>query len=291
MCQLLALCSNAPTDISFSFEGFVNRAGITDTNVDGTGIAFFEDNFVRILKDEKRACDSYVRNLVRIYQIKSKNIVAHIRRASQGQPKLINCHPFVREIWSENWVFAHNGHLETFPNFQEEYNRKVVGETDSEKFFVYLIHKLQDKYPKRPSCEDIFHAVGEICDEYSSAGILNFVLSSKDCLIAHCSTNLYWVTRNAKHDQLVKRIDDGGVINLSRYANSDDKVSIICTLPITDEKWQKLENGQLILFKNGELKLIYNGIPNIINKKFERLTGLSKEKVEQVRIEQAGYDF
>lgn len=99
MCQILALTANSPTDITFSFEGFIQRAGITDTNVDGTGIAFFEgDHTVRVLKDENAGVNSYVRNLVKIFQIKSKNIIAHIRRASQGNVSLANTHPFLREL-------------------------------------------------------------------------------------------------------------------------------------------------------------------------------------------------
>lgn len=291
MCQLLALSANNPTDISFSFEGFVNRAGITDTNVDGTGIAFFEDRFVRILKDENRACDSYVRNLVRIYHIKSKNVIAHIRRASQGNRNLVNCHPFARELWNETWVFAHNGHIEHFPNYNPELDRKVVGETDSEKFFVHLIDFLGQRFSNKPSCQDIFSAIGEFADSYAQAGICNFVISNGECLIAHCSTNLYWVARTAHSDHFVKRIDDGGVINLSRHARPDDKVAIVATMPITNEKWHKLENGQLILLQNGEMKYLYNGIPNVINEKYASLTGLSKAKEEEIRHSQEAFEY
>lgn len=288
MCQILALTANAPTDISFSFEGFVNRGGITDTNVDGTGIVFFEENNnIRVLKDDKPAYNSYVRNLVRIYQTKSKNIIAHIRRASQGTPKLVNCHPFVRELWDENWVFCHNGHLETFPMMTDKIRSQVVGETDSELFFVFLINALKEKFVVKPDSNTLFLTVCEIVDSYASAGILNFVLSNGEYMIAHCSTNLWWITRSAKEDQLVKRIDDGGVINLSYYANENDKVTIICTMPVTDEKWHKMNNGQTLLFKNGELKLTYNGIPSVINKKFERLTGLSSDVQKQIDYEQA----
>ncbi|MFC6276147.1 class II glutamine amidotransferase [Psittacicella hinzii] len=290
MCQILALTANAPTDISFSFEGFVNRAGITDTNVDGTGIAFFEcNNSVRILKDDKAAYNSYVRNLVRIYQIKSKNIIAHIRRASQGKPKLENCHPFVRELWGQNWVFCHNGHLESFPNLDPLLKTKVVGDTDSELFFTHLIDQLQHKFDQKPDANTLFLTVCDIADNYASAGILNFVLSNGEYMIAHCSTNLYWITRSAKEDHLVKRIDDGGVINLSCYAKEDDVVTIICTMPVTDEKWNKMSNGQTLLFKNGNLKLSYNGTPSVINKKFEQLTGLSTMVQKQIDKEQAVY--
>lgn len=290
MCQILALNSNSPTDITFSFEGFVNRAGITETNVDGTGIAFFEEhNNVRLLKDDKAGYNSYVRNLVRIYQIKSKNIIAHIRRASSGAPKLVNCHPFVRELWGENWVFCHNGHLETFPNITEKEKQSVVGETDSELFFAHLTSFIEQQFPSKPDINTLFLAIAKFADSYSTAGILNFVVSNGEFLVAHCSTNLYWISRSAQDDNLIRRIDDGGVINLSCYANKNDKVTIICTMPVTDEKWHKMTNGQTLLFENGDLKLSYNGVPSVINKKYEALTGLSSKVQQQIDQEQAKY--
>ncbi|WP_245959291.1 class II glutamine amidotransferase [Psittacicella gerlachiana] len=290
MCQILALNANAPTDIIFSFEGFVNRAGITETNVDGTGIAFFEEhNNVRLLKDDKAAYRSYVRNLVRIYQIKSKNIIAHIRRASSGAPKLVNCHPFVRELWSENWVFCHNGHLESFPNLSEEDKLNVIGETDSELFFTHLVSYLRKKFTDKPDINTLFLAVSEFVDTYANSGILNFVVSNGTFLIAHCSTNLYWISRSAQDEGLIRRLDDGGVINLSCYANKNDKVTIICTMPVTDERWHKMSNGQTLLFEDGDLKLSYYGTPSIINKKYEALTGLSSQVKQKIEQEQAKY--
>ena len=54
MCQLLAMNCNVPTDIVFSFTGFVHRGGHTDTHHDGWGIAFFEGagvrHFVELIK-------------------------------------------------------------------------------------------------------------------------------------------------------------------------------------------------------------------------------------------------
>ena len=52
--------------------------------------------------------------MVRRYPIRSENIVAHIRKATQGRVALENTHPFVRELWGRYWVFAHNGDLKDF---------------------------------------------------------------------------------------------------------------------------------------------------------------------------------
>jgi predicted glutamine amidotransferase len=114
MCQLLGMNCNVPTDIVFSFTGFAHRGGRTDEHKDGWGIAFFEGAGVRLFVDHESAVASPVAELIKSYPIKSKNVIAHIRKATQGQVALENCHPFIRELWGRYWVFAHNGDLKEF---------------------------------------------------------------------------------------------------------------------------------------------------------------------------------
>ncbi|HEX5675659.1 MAG TPA: class II glutamine amidotransferase, partial [Azonexus sp.] len=84
MCQLLGMNCNVPTDICFSFTGFQARGGATDVHSDGWGIAFFEGRGTRVFLDPKPSCTSPVAELVRQYPIRSKNVIAHIRKATQG---------------------------------------------------------------------------------------------------------------------------------------------------------------------------------------------------------------
>ena len=85
MCQLLGMNCNTPTDIVFSFEGFRRRAGLTDCHSDGFGIAFFEGRGVRIFRDNQAASLSPIADCVKQYKIKSLNVIAHIRKATQGE--------------------------------------------------------------------------------------------------------------------------------------------------------------------------------------------------------------
>ena len=134
MCQLLGMNCNTPTDVTFSFTGFAQRAGNTGDHCDGWGIAFFEDKGVRHFVDHQRAIDSPVADLIRRYPIQSRNVIAHIRKATQGAVSLQNCHPFVRELWGRYWVFAHNGDLKDFrPRLHGHFH--PVGATDSEHAF------------------------------------------------------------------------------------------------------------------------------------------------------------
>ena len=138
MCQLLGMNANTTTDVCFSFAGLATRA---DEHKDGFGIAFFEDRGLRYFVDHHSARISPVAELVKRYPIKSNNVIAHIRKATQGRVALENTHPFVRELWGRYWVMAHNGDLKGFaPRLHGAFH--PVGDTDSEAAFCWLMQEL-----------------------------------------------------------------------------------------------------------------------------------------------------
>ena len=166
MCQLLGMNCNTPTDIVFSFEGFRRRAGLTDCHSDGFGIAFFEGRGVRIFRDNHAASQSPIADCVKQYNIKSLNVIAHIRKATQGGVTIENTHPFIREIWGQNWVFAHNGNLKDVPDMSESFCQPI-GSTDSEAAFCYMAEYLKNRFRRKPSEMEIFEAIQEITKELS----------------------------------------------------------------------------------------------------------------------------
>ncbi|MFU2077142.1 class II glutamine amidotransferase [Avibacterium endocarditidis] len=251
MCQLLGMNCNTPTDIVFSFEGFRRRAGLTDSHSDGFGIAFFEGKGVRIFRDNQAGHSSPIADCVKQYHIKSFNVIAHIRKATQGEVTIENTHPFIREIWGENWVFAHNGNLTSFPDMSESFCQPI-GSTDSEAAFCYMAEQLKNRFRKKPTEEQIFQVIQEITKELAQGGTFNFILSNGEWMIAHCSTNLHYITRKAPFGT-AQRIDDDGVIDFRQHTTEKDKVTIITTFPLTkDEIWTKMEHGGFVFFKDGD---------------------------------------
>ncbi|HOG03486.1 MAG TPA: class II glutamine amidotransferase, partial [Accumulibacter sp.] len=197
MCQLLAMNCNVPTDICFSFAGFQARGGATDVHADGWGIAFFEGRGTRVFLDPQPSCVSPVAALVRSYPIHSKNVIAHIRKATQGGVALENTHPFMRELWGRYWIFAHNGNL---PDFSPELDGSFtpVGETDSERAFCWLLQNLRQRFGSRaPTQVSLFDALHQMTIELGARGACNYLLSNGDCLFAHCSTQLSYIIRQA----------------------------------------------------------------------------------------------
>ena len=146
MCQLLGMNANTPTDVMFSFTGLATRA---DEHKDGFGIAFFEDRGAApVRRPRQSARASPVAEMVRRYPIKSDNVIAHIRKATQGRVALENCHPFQRELWGRYWVFAHNGDLKDFaPRLHAAF--RPVGDTDSERAFCWLMQELAKAHAER----------------------------------------------------------------------------------------------------------------------------------------------
>ena len=254
MCQLLGMNCNTPTDIGFSFTGFSKRGGLTDHHTDGFGIGFFEGRGLRLFLDDKPSAQSPVAELVRNYHIKSENVIAHIRKASQGINSLENTHPFQREMWGGYWLFAHNGQLR--PSFAPDFNGKAyrpVGSTDSEQAFCYLLNRLRAQFPDRPCPNTLFDALAELCAEIRQHSMFNFILSDGRVMYAHASTLLYYITRQPPFGQ-AHLIDEDMAIDFAKVTTPNDRVTVITTLPLTDnETWRQFACDELMMFDHGKL--------------------------------------
>jgi predicted glutamine amidotransferase len=251
MCQLLGMNCNVPTDICFSFEGFHRRGGATDHHADGWGIAFFEGLGARVFLDSKPAVESPIAELVRNYAIRSMNVIAHIRKATQGVVALENTHPFVRELWGRYWIFAHNGTLDDFaPPLKGWY--QPVGTTDSERAFCYILERLRERFPEgQPPLAEVFDLLTEVTREIAQHGRFNYLISNGEHLIAHCYDNLCYILRHAPFAQ-AHLIDQDVTVDFNALTTPDDKVAVIATTPLTDnEEWIEMKPGALIAFQHG----------------------------------------
>lgn len=251
MCQLLGMNCNVDTDICFSFSGFSARGGHTDTHSDGWGIAFFEDRGCRVFLDVLASNLSPIAELVRQYPIKSKHIVAHIRKATRGAVALANCHPFQRELWGRYWVFAHNGTLDGFVPPRGDYYQ-AVGDTDSEAAFCFMLESLRNRFAAgEPAQAEILACLSETTEELSKYGTFNYLLADGKHLYAHRSTQLYYVLRQAPF-AAAHLADRDVTVDFSELTTPDDRVAVIATVPLTDnEQWVQLPADRLTLFRDG----------------------------------------
>lgn len=252
MCQLLGMNANTPTDLVFSFTGFSKRA---EEHKDGFGIAFFEDAGVRLFVDAQSAAVSPVAQMVRNYPIRSDNVIAHIRKATQGRVALQNTHPFQRELWGRYWAFAHNGDLKNFaPPLHGAF--RPVGDTDSEHAFCWLMQELAKAHAGVPSIAELTTTLRELAPRIASHGTFNFMLSNGQALWAHCSTHLHYLLR--QHPFHTAHLQDEDMsVDFAQLAQATDRVAVVVTQPLTaNEAWAAFAPGELRVFVDGQATAI-----------------------------------
>lgn len=248
MCQLLGMNANTPTDVVFSFTGLASRA---HEHKDGFGIAFFEDDRgLRLFVDHHGARTSPVAELVKCYPIKSRNVVAHIRKATQGRVALENTHPFVRELWGRYWVCAHNGDLKDFaPRLHGAF--RPVGDTDSERAFCWLMQELAKAHAGTPSVEELTLTLAELLPLPAAHGTFNLLLSNGQALWAHASTHLVSLQRCHPFGAATLADEDLSV-DFAPLTTPTDRVVIVATEPLTTgEDWRAFAPGELRVFRDG----------------------------------------
>ena len=137
MCELLMMSSSVPATVNVELGVLARHGGGEGPDRDGWGIAYYQDNDVRLIKDAAPAYASPWMGFVEGLALRSKLVIAHIRRATSGKVALRNTHPFTRELHGHMHVFAHNGAVpaiftaSAFPLGRFH----PVGETDSEYAF------------------------------------------------------------------------------------------------------------------------------------------------------------
>ena len=201
--------------------------------------------------DHLPASHSPVAELLRQYPIKSRHLIAHIRKATQGEVALQNCHPFVRELWGRYWVFAHNGHLNHHaPPLHGHF--RPVGETDSEYAFCWLMQELSKSHAQLPSVTELTLTLKELLPQIARHGTFNLLLSNGQALWAHASTQLCYLERRHPFATATLRDQDLSV-DFAQHTLPTDRVAVVVTTPLTqDERWTDLRPGELAVFCDGE---------------------------------------
>lgn len=259
MCQLLGMNSRLPASLTLSFTGFAQRGGCTNHHADGWGIGFFESEDatpgkgVRHFVDKQSAATSPLAQMLRTYPIKSHNVVAHVRKATVGEVRLENSHPFVRELWGRYWVFAHNGDLKDFhPKLHGSF--KPVGDTDSERAFCWILQELNKSHANVPSVEELSCTLRELAPPIAQHGTFNFLLSNGQALWAHASTKLHYVLREHPFHNVQLKDEDINV-DLAELNGPDDRLAIVVTEPLTtNEHWVAMQPGELKVFVDGAVR-------------------------------------
>ena len=253
MCELLGMSASVPTDICFSFTGLIRRGGQTGPHKDGWGIAFYDGKGCRTFHDPAASAASPIADFLRSHSIKSKIAISHIRKANRGRVALENTHPFMREMWGQNWVFAHNGQLRGIKKLPlGAYH--PLGSTDSEYAFCWMLSQLRERWAVRPTDRALHRMIEQLALRVSTHGVFNMLLSNGRSLYCFRSTNLVWLTRRAPFGAATL-LDEDLTVDFTKHTSPTDIVTIVATRPLTkDEPWSTTPKSTLVVFRDGELK-------------------------------------
>lgn len=251
MCQLLGMNSLKPARLSFSMEGFIRRGGETDEHADGWGVALYESRACRIVLDEHPSARSPLAEWTARNACHSRNVIAHIRKATQGVVSLSNCHPFMRRLWGREWCFAHNGNLDT-AGLAATRHFAPVGETDSEWAFCLMMDALYTAFgDEAPAHGAVQGVLAGVARRLATRGSFNFILSDGEAMHVHRSTELHYLQR--VHPFGCARLLDCPLdIDFAKVNEPDDRMAVIATKPLTDECWQPLPLGEVVSFVDGQ---------------------------------------
>ena len=127
MCQLLGMSCTSPM-LSYSvLSPFVQRGGKTEIHAHGWGMAYYKynnnNNNKNLVTDDvvsqlqtirdvsPAATSSKAQNILDESKssLLTRDMIAHIRYATLGDVSVENVHPFQRELFGVDFVFAHNG--------------------------------------------------------------------------------------------------------------------------------------------------------------------------------------
>ncbi len=265
MCELFAMSSSATTDVHFSLEEFSRHGGLTGPHKDGWGIAYYSQGDVKLVKEPLPASDSACVRYIQERPFSSQLVISHIRMATQGNPVLSNCQPFVRELGGQVHVFAHNGDLD-----QQRLSslplrtHRPVGVTDSEYVFCVLLGRLTELWLEStgvPPLPERLRIVATLASEIRPFGPANFFYADGDTLFVHAHQRmrqpegswlpgLYVLCRHCAGER--SRMDTAG-LSLSG-SGEEQHVVLLASVPLTREPgWRAMGEGELIAVHNGRV--------------------------------------
>ena len=264
MCDVLGMSFNVPVNARISLDVFQMRG---ETNPDGWGLAFYRQGFLQVVKEAWSSVRSTLYDFIE-GEPESKIFISHVRRSTAGIRSYLNTHPFYRKLTMDGvrheWVFAHNGTLETVEKLKLVRNTPL-GETDSEHAFCYILDWIEEKEIQEWNKSTFDEMQDLLCVINDRTNTFNCLLSDGELLFCYSDENqhnggLRYVLRNfpfgsvdlIHHDDKLGAIEIRSV-DLDSHANKERQGYIIVTRELTNEDWIEFEPGQLIVYKNGSI--------------------------------------
>jgi len=262
MCELFAMSSRRPTVATITLELFAARGGLDGRTIDGWGLALYDGPEIRLYREPEPARDSAWLQYVQGRRLPTQLLVSHIRHATHGAVDLSNTQPFAREIGGRMHCFAHNGRLE--PLLQHTAPRphrfRPVGDTDSELAACLLFDDIAGLWQRAapPALADRRQVVERFATAMRAQGPANFLYTDGQYLFAHghrrtqadgriAPPGLWLLHRRCAVDR--DQLPQAG-LSLDLAPGPQD-VTLLASVPLTDEGWRPLAEGELLVVAAG----------------------------------------
>ncbi len=212
MCRLFGFRSVIPSQVHRSLVAADNALGTqSNQHPDGWGVAFYVDGSPHITRSPTTAVSDQLFHRVSGV-VASETVLAHVRKATQGNLTVLNCHPFQYG----RWVMAHNGDIPNFAAKRAELlaeiaprlRRFVLGDTDSEVIFLLFLSELSANGALGsrfgidavvPALRATVAKVRAICDDADNRALLTIILTDGTTMAAvQGGKELYWSTFKKK---------------------------------------------------------------------------------------------
>jgi glutamine amidotransferase len=250
MCRLLGIVASEPTEFRLALrEAPRSLAALSREHRDGWGLAVWGDG-ERWRIDKGIACAHEDARFHELAGRRGELLVAHVRQRTVGCSSLENTHPFQ----SGRWIFAHNGTIKdvAFLRARTSASRSqgIVGQTDSELFFAYLLTRLDEAgvADAEPSAETDRVVKDAVRDARARAdfGACNFLLSDSIATYAHrFGRSLFLLERGPGDAVRVNRESSEGVVVQTPWSQRRHAV-LVASEQLTNEPWQELAEGMLL---------------------------------------------
>jgi glutamine amidotransferase len=230
---------------------------------DGWGIAFYDEEDARILKDTTSAsCSKWV-DFVEQQELRSTLVISHVRLATDGAIAIKNTQPYGRELGGRMHIFAHNGHvpgIRKLGRFKSD-GFRPIGDTDSEIAFCALLERIKPLWNDNdasPSVQTRMDVITDFACDLDPFGPANFLYCDGEVLFAHghrrkqadgeCRPpGLYSLHRQcAMKDPLA---ETSGISITSPVQD----VVLIASMPLTAEAWEPFREGEVMAISKGRV--------------------------------------
>ncbi len=262
MCELFCLSSAQPTAVSFSLGRLARHGALGQANVDGWGLAYYDDRDVRLYKEPEPAGESAWLTFILERDVECALAISHIRRASQGGLTHANTQPFARELAGRMHVFAHNGDLRGLPGLEPNALEVFmpVGETDSELAFCLLLESLAPLWLRDapPSPVERLAVVRAFAEDMRGRGEANFLYSDGELVFAHAHRRRpfdgvhgqpgLWRLDRAPAAATDKMAECGVRIGAPTEAQP---ITLVASVPLTDDAWTPLAEAEIVVLRGG----------------------------------------